>query len=172
MVLKLMLTPMRRNALAAVWCVLALASVAAQQAPTFRSGVALVTVPGISQIVRENMDREGDYWRFTTRSIERTFGRFRVETQDERARQIGRFLDGAFPRLAAFTHASKMRDKSRPGKGKVGWRGWCRFRWDRQKSSRPSSPACFPGEPAQSKQWTANGNSMAVPTEESAYAVP
>ena len=44
MVLKLMLTPMRRNALAAVWCVLALASVAAQQAPTFRSGVALVTV--------------------------------------------------------------------------------------------------------------------------------
>lgn len=40
-----------------------------------RGGVALVTVPGISQIVRENMDREGDYWRFTTRSIERTFGR-------------------------------------------------------------------------------------------------
>lgn len=32
-------------------------------------GVLLVTVPGISQIVREDMDREGDFWRFTTRSL-------------------------------------------------------------------------------------------------------
>jgi SAM-dependent methyltransferase len=32
-------------------------------------GVLLLTVPGISQIVREDMDREGDFWRFTTRSV-------------------------------------------------------------------------------------------------------
>ena len=36
-------------------------------------GVALVTVPGISQIVRYDMDRWGDYWRFTTRSVQRLF---------------------------------------------------------------------------------------------------
>jgi len=32
-------------------------------------GVLLVTVPGISQIVPEDMAREGDFWRFTTRSV-------------------------------------------------------------------------------------------------------
>jgi hypothetical protein len=35
--------------------------------------VALITVPGISQIVRYDMDRWGDYWRFTTLSIRRLF---------------------------------------------------------------------------------------------------
>lgn len=39
-----MLNLMRRNALAAVCCMLALATGAAEQVPTFRSGVALVTV--------------------------------------------------------------------------------------------------------------------------------
>jgi len=34
-------------------------------------GVALITVPGISQISRYDMDRWGDYWRFTTRSLTR-----------------------------------------------------------------------------------------------------
>jgi hypothetical protein len=33
----------------------------------------LVTVPGISQIVRYDMDRWGDYWRFTTLSARRLF---------------------------------------------------------------------------------------------------
>ena len=36
-------------------------------------GVALCTVPGISQISRYDMDHWGDYWRFTTRSIQRLF---------------------------------------------------------------------------------------------------
>jgi glycosyltransferase involved in cell wall biosynthesis len=36
-------------------------------------GVALVTMPGISQIVRYDMDRWGDYWRFTSRSAQRLF---------------------------------------------------------------------------------------------------
>jgi SAM-dependent methyltransferase len=37
-------------------------------------GVILVTVPGIShQISRYDMDRGGDYWRFTTKSIRRLF---------------------------------------------------------------------------------------------------
>lgn len=36
-------------------------------------GVALVTVPGISQIARAEMERWGDYWRFTTLSAHRLF---------------------------------------------------------------------------------------------------
>jgi SAM-dependent methyltransferase len=37
-------------------------------------GVALVTVPGISQISREDMRLTGDYWRFTNAALERMFG--------------------------------------------------------------------------------------------------
>ena len=37
-------------------------------------GVLLVTFPGISQISRYDMDRWGDYWRFTTLSAKRLFG--------------------------------------------------------------------------------------------------
>jgi SAM-dependent methyltransferase len=37
-------------------------------------GIALVTVPGISQISRYDAERWGDYWRFTTQSAERLFG--------------------------------------------------------------------------------------------------
>jgi SAM-dependent methyltransferase len=36
-------------------------------------GVALVTVPGISQISRYDMNRWGDYWRFTDASVRRLF---------------------------------------------------------------------------------------------------
>jgi SAM-dependent methyltransferase len=36
-------------------------------------GVALVSVPGISQISRYDMDRWGDYWRFTDASARRLF---------------------------------------------------------------------------------------------------
>jgi hypothetical protein len=36
-------------------------------------GVVLATVPGISQIIRHDMDRWGDYWRFTTLSARRLF---------------------------------------------------------------------------------------------------
>ncbi len=37
-------------------------------------GVVLATLPGISQISRYDMDRWGDYWRFTTKSAEVVFG--------------------------------------------------------------------------------------------------
>ncbi len=37
-------------------------------------GVALITVPGIGQISRYDMDRWGDYWRFTTASLARLLG--------------------------------------------------------------------------------------------------
>lgn len=37
-------------------------------------GVLLATVPGISQIVRPDMERRGDFWRFTTRSIRTLLG--------------------------------------------------------------------------------------------------
>jgi SAM-dependent methyltransferase len=36
-------------------------------------GVLLATVPGISQISRYDMDRWGDYWRFTSASAQRLF---------------------------------------------------------------------------------------------------
>ena len=36
-------------------------------------GVVLATVPGISQIVRYDMDRWGDYWRFTSLSARKLF---------------------------------------------------------------------------------------------------
>lgn len=36
-------------------------------------GVALVTVPGVSQISRYDMDRWGDFWRFTDMSVRRLF---------------------------------------------------------------------------------------------------
>lgn len=49
-------------------------------------GVALVTVPGISQISRYDMDRWGHYWSFTTRSVEELFA-------------------VVFPRDHVFTHA-------------------------------------------------------------------
>jgi SAM-dependent methyltransferase len=38
-------------------------------------GAALATVPGISQVSRYDMDRWGDYWRFTDRGAEALFGR-------------------------------------------------------------------------------------------------
>jgi glycosyltransferase involved in cell wall biosynthesis len=49
-------------------------------------GVVLATMPGISQIVRYDMERWGDYWRFTSLSARRLFecgfpeGEVRVET--------------------------------------------------------------------------------------------
>ena len=49
-------------------------------------GVVLATVPGISQIVRYDMDRWGDYWRFTSLSARRLFecgfagGEIEIET--------------------------------------------------------------------------------------------
>jgi SAM-dependent methyltransferase len=36
-------------------------------------GIALITVPGISQISRYDMDRWGYYWSFTTRPVEELF---------------------------------------------------------------------------------------------------
>ena len=36
-------------------------------------GILLATVPGISQISRFDMDRWGDFWRFTTASVQRLF---------------------------------------------------------------------------------------------------
>ncbi len=39
-----------------------------------RGGVVLATNPGISQISRYDMDRWGDYWRFTSLSMAKLFG--------------------------------------------------------------------------------------------------
>jgi SAM-dependent methyltransferase len=36
-------------------------------------GIALVTLPALAPIAREHMDREGDYWRFTSRAARQLF---------------------------------------------------------------------------------------------------
>lgn len=36
-------------------------------------GILLLTVPGISQIIREDMELWGEYWRFTKQSVQRLF---------------------------------------------------------------------------------------------------
>ena len=49
------------------------------------NGVLLLTAPGISQISRYDMDRWGDYWRFTTLSLKKIFGeQFGEENVDVR----------------------------------------------------------------------------------------
>ena len=49
-------------------------------------GVVLATLPGISQISRYDMDRWGDYWRFTTQSARRLFeGAFEREAVNVQA---------------------------------------------------------------------------------------
>lgn len=50
------------------------ASVANCHAALKPGGVLLATFPGISQISRYDMDRWGDYWRFTDASARRLFG--------------------------------------------------------------------------------------------------
>lgn len=42
-------------------------------------GVALVSVPGISQISREDMEKTGDYWRFTGAAVRRMFSEEALE---------------------------------------------------------------------------------------------
>jgi hypothetical protein len=50
------------------------AAVAGTRALLAPGGVLLATVPGISQISREDMRDWGDWWRFTARSATRLFG--------------------------------------------------------------------------------------------------
>jgi SAM-dependent methyltransferase len=50
------------------------AAVAGTRALLAPGGVLLASVPGISQISREDMRDWGDWWRFTARSAERLFG--------------------------------------------------------------------------------------------------
>jgi hypothetical protein len=50
------------------------AAIANFHAPLKANGVLLATFPGISQISRNDMDRWGDYWRFTDASACRLFG--------------------------------------------------------------------------------------------------
>ena len=72
-------------------------------------GVLLLTVPGISQIVREDMDREGDFWRFTTRSIAdlagECFDAKRIEVRSwATCSHASRFCTGSHRRICARTN--------------------------------------------------------------------
>jgi SAM-dependent methyltransferase len=67
-------------------------------------GVLLATVPGISQIVREDMNDEGDYWRFTTRSVRRlALEFFAADAIDVRSR-------GNVAACVAFLHGLAAED--------------------------------------------------------------
>ena len=57
------------------------AAVAGTRALLAPGGVLLATVPGISQISREDMRDWGDWWRFTARSAQRLFGEVYGEEQ-------------------------------------------------------------------------------------------
>lgn len=50
------------------------AAIAHSQAALKPGGVLLATLPGVSQISRYDMDRWGDFWRFTDASARRLFG--------------------------------------------------------------------------------------------------
>ena len=67
-------------------------------------GVLLMTVPGISQVVREDMNDEGDYWRFTTRSVRRlALEFFAADAIDVRSR-------GNVAACVAFLHGLAAED--------------------------------------------------------------
>jgi SAM-dependent methyltransferase len=55
------------------------------------AGVALVTFPGISKVSRQDMDRWGYYWSFTTSSARRLFGEF-FEAKDLEVEAHGNVL--------------------------------------------------------------------------------
>jgi SAM-dependent methyltransferase len=81
-------------------------SIANLRAALKPGGVLLATVPGISQIVREDMEREGDFWRFTTRSLrELAVERFAPDRVD--VRSWGNVLT-----CVAFLHGLAQEDLS------------------------------------------------------------
>ena len=70
-------------------------------------GVALITVPGISPISRYDMDRWGDYWRFTTLSLRRLLEDvFPATSLDVRSH-------GNVAAAVAFLHGLAAQDLSR-----------------------------------------------------------
>jgi len=71
-------------------------------------GVLLATFPGISQISRYDMDRWGDYWRFTTRSAVRLFGE--VFSQD----RVTVTAYGNVLAATAFLHGLAAEELHRP----------------------------------------------------------
>jgi SAM-dependent methyltransferase len=55
-------------------------------------GVVLATVPGISQILHPDFETWGDYWRFTTRAVERLFAEAGFGPDDVEVRAHGNVL--------------------------------------------------------------------------------
>lgn len=67
-------------------------------------GIVLCTVPGISQISRYDMDRWGDYWRFTSLSLRRLW----EETFDPQSIKVEAF--GNVMAAVAFLHGLAVED--------------------------------------------------------------
>lgn len=70
-------------------------------------GVALVTVPGVSQVVSPDIDAWGDYWRFTTRSARELFEAC-FPAQEVRVEADGNVLTAT-----AFLHGLAVEDLRR-----------------------------------------------------------
>lgn len=71
------------------------------------SGVLLATFPGISQISRYDMERWGDYWRFTDHSAQRLFGDI-FGTQNVTIRTYGNVLTACAFLLGLAAHELKQ----------------------------------------------------------------
>lgn len=71
-------------------------------------GVVLCTVPGISQISRYDMDRWGDYWRFTSMSLRRLWG----ESFEPKSIKVEAF--GNVMAAVAFLHGLAVEDVEAP----------------------------------------------------------
>lgn len=72
-------------------------------------GVVLATVPGICQISRHDMDRWGDFWRFTSLSVRRLFSTKFAE-RDIEVRTYGNVL-AAIGFLEGFASEELERDE-------------------------------------------------------------
>lgn len=70
-------------------------------------GVLLASVPGISQISRYDMDRWGEYWRFTSLSAHRIFA------EEFRAENVAAEAHGNVLTATAFLHGLAVEDLAR-----------------------------------------------------------
>jgi hypothetical protein len=105
--------------------------------------VLLATVPGISQVSREDRRRFGDWWRFTADSTTRLFAEaFGEQTSRSRARQR--------PRGAAFLYgfAAEELDEATAAPSRPG----LRLPHDRARRRTAARPAPDRDEPGQTRE--------------------
>ena len=112
-------------------------------------GVALLSVPGISQISREDMEKTGDYLRFTGAAGRRMFS----EEFGERAAEIevlGNAGEQVFPGALVLGYHRAADDAWDPVRGGL---PLAARRWARSSSNRVRGPARISYLPLRAFQW-------------------